>query len=164
MRLCVVIHLPILFRRDRDHKTPSSSPIHATKDPDTWVLGQRTLRSEKRASLKLRPKRWEMFVVERGVVRFVWDSVDTRVDGDNVTNILQHHVVPRAVCPLSQETAAGITVYAGRTSSRSSVPRGHIVGGFGGQPVAPKRWIDCDSVHIAQGCGVIASPGDDRFE
>ena len=147
-----------------DNRQRALVPIHATKDPDTWVLGQGGFRPEERASLKLRPERWEMFRVERGVVRFAWDGVDTWVDGDNVTNILRHYVVPRSVCPLSREIAAGITIYAGRGISRPSVTCGQIVGRFGGQPVATKRWIDCDSVHIAQGCGVIASPGDDRFQ
>src|SRR2546430_12772692 len=64
----------------------------------------------------------------------------------------------------SREIAAGITIYAGWGISRPSVTCGHIVGRFGGQPVATKRWIDCDNVHIAQGCGVIAGPGDDRLD
>src|SRR5207249_10024634 len=85
-------------------------------------------------------------------------------DGDNVKNILRHQVVKHTVCPLSRETAAAIAIYAGRAISGPSVTCGHIVGRFGGQPVAPKSWIDCDTVYIAQGCGVIAGPGDDRFE
>src|SRR5256886_15313206 len=75
-----------------DNRQRALVPIHATKDPDTWVLGQGGFRPEERASLKLRPERWEMFRVERGVVRFAWDGVDTWVDGDNVTNILRHYV------------------------------------------------------------------------
>src|SRR5437870_2357515 len=88
--------------------------IHATKDPNTWVLGQRSLRPEEQASLKLRPERWEMFLVERLVVSFDGYGVNIRVDRNDVTNFLRDQVVPRAICALSQETTAEIVIYADR--------------------------------------------------
>src|SRR5439155_26983366 len=44
-----------------DNRQRALVPIHPTKDPDTGVLGQGGVRPEERASLKLRPERWEMF-------------------------------------------------------------------------------------------------------
>ena len=71
-----------------DCKIRQASLVAAAKDPYTWILGQGRLRLEEGASPKLRPERWEMFVVERAVVGFGWGGVDTRVDGDDVTHIV----------------------------------------------------------------------------
>ena len=60
------------------------------------------------ATLSAVPDESQDFAFSFIVFQHILTDVETRVDGDDVTDILRHQVVPRGVRPLSQETRSTI--------------------------------------------------------